>query len=121
MAIRTLTFPSLNISAQKGDEVYYAEHNGGQSGKNMNVAILDTKPKLLGIITDIVFPDTILVDDVLGGSPVINSDMMFMFQKPKEINTSGVTGYYAEAKFVNNSKEKSELFSVGTEVYGSSK
>ena len=121
MAIRTLTFPSLNISAQKGDEVYYAEHNGGQSGKNMNVAILDTKPKLLGIITDIVFPDTILVDDVLGGSPVINSDMMFMFQKPKEINTSGVTGYYAEAEYRNHTTLPCELFATAADYVVSSK
>jgi len=34
---------------------------------------------------------------------------------------NGLGGYYAEAKFENNSKEKAELFTVSSEITESSK
>ena len=43
------------------------------------------------------------------------------FVKDKKANTTSLLGYYAEAKFVNNSIDKAELFSVGSEVTESSK
>ena len=44
-----------------------------------------------------------------------------LFAKNKMINTSSLLGYYAEAKFINNSNKKIELFSVSSEVIESSK
>ena len=44
-----------------------------------------------------------------------------MFEKDKQVNSSSLIGYYAEVKFVNNSTEKVELFSIGAEVSESSK
>ena len=44
-----------------------------------------------------------------------------MFSKDNKANLSNVLGYYAEVKFVNNSPDEAELFSVGSEIYGSSK
>ena len=44
-----------------------------------------------------------------------------MFAKNKEVNSSSLKGYYAEVKFVNNSNEKAELFSIGSGVSESSK
>jgi hypothetical protein len=38
-----------------------------------------------------------------------------MFSKFEQ-GDSGVIGYYAKAKFINNSKEKAELFAVSSEV-----
>ena len=52
-------------------------------------------------------------------APEIGDYLMFM--KDKKINTSGLKGYYLEAKFVNDSHTNAELFSVGTEVTESSK
>ena len=122
MAIRTLTFSSLNISVQKLDEVYYAEHNAGQSGANMNVTTFNTKPKLLGVVNSVSFPtNSIKIDDTLGGSPTLNTNMMFMFQKPKEVNTSGVTGYYAEAEYRNHTTLPCELFATAADYVVSSK
>ena len=122
MAIRTLTFSSLNISIQNGDEVYYAEHNSGQSGTNMNVVTFDTKPKLLGVVDTVNHnTNTITVDDTIGGSPMINMGMIFMFQKPKEINTSGITGYYAEAEYRNHTTLPCELFATAADYAPSSK
>ena len=43
------------------------------------------------------------------------------FAKNKKINTTSLLGYYADVKFVNNSTEKVEMFSVGAEVQESSK
>ena len=122
MAIRTLTFSSLNISIQNGDEVYYAEHNSGQSGTNMNVVTFDTKPKLLGVVGIVNHnTNTITVDDTIGGSPTINMGMIFMFQKPKEINTSGITGYYAAAEYRNHTTLPCELFATAADYTSSSK
>ena len=44
-----------------------------------------------------------------------------MFAKDSRINLSGLVGYYAEAKFKNNSQEKAEMYSVGSEITPSSK
>ena len=43
-----------------------------------------------------------------------------MFSKWNQTD-GDVVGYYAQANFINNSKEKAELFSVGSEVIISSK
>ena len=39
-----------------------------------------------------------------------------MFSKNKAVNTSGISGYYAEVTFKNSSLKDIELFSVGTEI-----
>ena len=44
-----------------------------------------------------------------------------MFSKDNKANMSSILGYYAEVEFKNNSKVEAELFSVGTEVFESSK
>jgi len=44
-----------------------------------------------------------------------------MFSKDNKANLSSLLGYYAEVKFVNNSPDEAELFSVGSEIFGSSK
>ena len=44
-----------------------------------------------------------------------------MFAKNHTANTSSLLGYFADVKFENNSTDKIELFSVGSEVTESSK
>ena len=44
-----------------------------------------------------------------------------MFGKDTSANISGLVGYYAEVYIKNNSTEKAEMFSVGSEVTPSSK
>jgi len=46
---------------------------------------------------------------------------MLLFSKDAAVNTSGLTGYYAEVKMKNNSTTESELFAVGSEIIQSSK
>lgn len=43
------------------------------------------------------------------------------FSKSSVVNNNDLTGYYASVDFVNNSKEKAELFSAATSVTESSK
>ena len=51
--------------------------------------------------------------------PSVN-DFIF-FGKDNQASKSGILGYYAELEMKNNSTDKIELFSVGTEVFESSK
>ena len=44
-----------------------------------------------------------------------------MFSKDNKANLSSLLGYYAEIQFVNNSSTEAELFSVGEDVFISSK
>ena len=57
-----------------------------------------------------------------GGDPSTDlSNYFIMFSKDGVANLADVVGYYARVKFVNNSKDNAELFSVGGEVQVSSK
>jgi hypothetical protein len=47
-------------------------------------------------------------------------DFIF-FAKDKQVNVSGLLGYYASVNFVNNSTKKAELFAIGSEISESSK
>ena len=44
-----------------------------------------------------------------------------MFAKNNKVNTSGLTGYYAEVEMKNDSTEEIELYAVNSEVVQSSK
>ena len=94
--IATLTFDHpVNASLQIGDIVYYS------------TIIVDG-----GLIISVTYDNSL--------SPPTTNDYL-SFAKDKQVNSSSLVGYYAEAKFINNSKEKAELFSVGSEISESSK
>tara|TARA_R100000656_G_C3930785_1_gene124778 strand:- start:517 stop:885 length:369 start_codon:yes stop_codon:yes gene_type:complete len=118
----TLSFNNpLNTSVQVGDVAYYADTNlvGVHNEQDLSNVIS------LGPITNIIQWN--------GVNSVIESDMpitsmpgptigsFIMFSKDNKANMSSILGYYAEVEFKNNSKTKAELFSVGTEVFESSK
>jgi hypothetical protein len=44
-----------------------------------------------------------------------------LFSKDNKANLSSILGYYAEVEFINTSKDKAELFSVGADIFESSK
>lgn len=54
-------------------------------------------------------------------NPGITADDFIMFSKNKAVNNSSLLGYYAEVKLSNDSTDKVELFSIGSEVTQSSK
>ena len=136
MAIISLAFTSnVNISAQIGDKVYYsptvdnAEFNVStdiitlgyivsiQQQQDFN-AYQDVESSALDLTGDVVVINVNVAPGV--SMPIINSSFIF-FSKPNNINMSTPVGYYAQVKFVNNSKVKSEMFAAGCEVFESSK
>ena len=54
-------------------------------------------------------------------APPPSSGDYISFAKDKTVNTSSLLGYYASVNFINDSKVKAELFSVGSETSESSK
>ena len=44
-----------------------------------------------------------------------------MFSKNKAANNTSLLGYYAEVKLSNNSIDKAELFTLGSQIVPSSK
>jgi len=108
----TLLFPfALNVSAQIGDVLYYTNDDGE--------TIIE-----IGAITSITINAngsvTVTAQIPVNVVPPVNSSYIF-FAKESRVNTSNLKGYYAEAQFRNDATTEVELFSVGSEVFQSSK
>ena len=101
-----------NVSLQVGDTAYYVTPTS--SGGFANAS---TDPIKLGEIK-VINADNIEVDEVV--STLSDGDFI-MFQKDRIANISGLKGYYAKIKLENDSTDKAELFSLGSEVTASSK
>jgi hypothetical protein len=126
MIILNLTFTSpLNASLQIGDIAYYAPTiiSGGFTTANLGGVIA------FGIVSAIINPLGLLTGPIIVqvhhdntlGIPIPTMSDFIMFGKDKTVNSSSLIGYYADIAFVNNSDQKVELFSVGSEVSESSK
>tara|TARA_R100000664_G_C2719097_1_gene113167 strand:- start:257 stop:673 length:417 start_codon:yes stop_codon:yes gene_type:complete len=138
MIIQTLTFGSdLNTSLQPEDIVYYAQP-GTVPGSGFSTITSMANVTLFGIVVE-VYRDgspannipansiTVIYDDTTVSPPSPATTNPFypgdyiMFSKNKQVNSSSVTGYYANVKFMNYANEPIELFSIGSEVSESSK
>ena len=118
----TISFPNpINVSVQVGDIAYYLSSTidlGTHTHSNYN---------------DIIKIGRIIQVNRIGNSIRCNwnpipSTALFppigafiMFSKDNKANLSSLLGYYAEVQFVNNSSDEAELFSVGADVFISSK
>jgi len=138
MPIYNVVFNSaINTSAAVGDNVYVVDVNQVGGPDSFFVGGLGNII-MIGVITDItnsegLIPNTPITIEVnYTGTPptgsctpypvcIINAGGFLIFSKDKSANTSGIKGYYAKAKFINDSRVKAELFSVGTEIGISSK
>jgi len=115
-----LVFPTINVSTQLGDLVFFTSGSplgGFNNGATSNTFLFSTNDGIIGIdATSITlrYDDTIYPTGLPVGSYV-------SIVKNKKVNTSSLLGYYASIKFINNSREHCELFSVGSEVSESSK
>ena len=85
-------------------------------------------PQLLGVVVSVSgvnstqISEVVVTNSVLLTPPVLTANQTyFMFRKNRKVNLASLTGYYAEARLINNSKEKAELFAVSSEVVQSSK
>tara|TARA_R100000900_G_scaffold9852_2_gene9395 strand:+ start:14608 stop:14997 length:390 start_codon:yes stop_codon:yes gene_type:complete len=118
----------INSSLQVGDNVYYSSI-GTVPGSGFSTAGNHTI--FLGTVTNIeqqpsnVFNVSVVFDEGRF-APNTSIDLpdlndFIMFGKDKAVNSSDLTGYYAEARFVNYRTDKIELFAVSSEVVESSK
>jgi len=117
----TFTFDKkINISAQVGDNVYSVDpsSSGGFEAADLSAC------QFVGVVTNIQNTDAtkrITVFQDLASNYTPSAGNFMMFSKNKQVNTSGISGYYAEVEFKNDSKTHAELFSVGAQVSLSSK
>ena len=97
----------INTSLQIGDTIYYQQ--------NSNAPIVK-----FGQVTDI-HSGSITVVETTPNPPDPTHGAFILFVKNQVINMSNLSGYYADAKFENNSKVKAELYTVNSEITQSSK
>ena len=117
-----ITFPNpINVSVQIGDTAYYIANSQSlwthtHSDQSDIVQI--------GDIIDIDQPTYTIScfwnpDPATASGPLVWT--FIMFSKDNKANLNSLLGYYAKIRFTNNSTDKAELFSVGCEVFESSK
>jgi len=117
----TITFNyDLNISLQRGDELFVSRLVGGQGGSNHPNAGINTKPKKLGDVTAVDHADNSVTYTVAGGAPSLTSNHFIMFNKNRLVSYSGITGYYAEAEYRNWSTLPAEIFATAVDYVESS-
>ena len=133
MPLVTLVFQhELNVSVQIGDVAYYIDTDPVGPTKEWAASTTPhfTGPQSgiikIGTIVNLIqgVPSTIVCDMPLSifsqfGLP--QPDDFIMFSKDNKVNLSSLLGYYAEVKFTNNSTDEAELFSVGANIFESSK
>jgi hypothetical protein len=106
----TLTFPDpIQVSVQIGDTAYFTNNING----------IDIKK--IGTITSIDYTTNSITCNILSTSPRPLTTSFILFSKTSEANTNSLTGYYLYSQLRNNSKDYAEIFSVGTEIFESSK
>jgi hypothetical protein len=111
----------INTSAQVGDKVYYItpNTNGEFDFADIN-NIIDVGYPISSVSTGL--PAFITVD-YPSNTTTLNSPpqgSFIMFAKDNRVNMSSLIGYYARAKFINNSKKRAEMFVVCSEIKESS-
>ena len=106
----TLIFPQqIQVSVQVGDTAYFTNDiNGGVINK-------------IGVITAIDYSAKSITCDILPAAARPDLQSFILFSKTNSANINSLTGYYLNAQFKNNSSDYAEMFSVGTEVFESSK
>jgi hypothetical protein len=103
----TLTFSNpLPVNIQTGDIAWYVDISEGTEIQ-------------MGPITSIN-GTTIIIDAAAGVAPPVAQDFVFYVKDPIG-HVGQLKGYYAEIQFRNNTTKYAELFSVGTEIFESSK
>ena len=117
----TLTFTQpLNCSVATGDTVFYTPVS---QGGGYNVASTSTMQELGTVVSvsdQYLQPVLVISNNTITTQPNMTGAFI-AFRKNNKVNLTSLKGYFAEAKLTNNSKEKAELFAVGSEIVQSSK
>ena len=139
MIILNLILPNyLNVSLQVGDMIYArttlqqtgAEDLQGGLTAGFNgdptVAVVDTgEIHMVGVLRRITFAGNdfyvLDVDETVLQNPYTPLEGDFIMFSKYDQSAGDLIGYYAKVGFVNSSREKAEIFSVGSEVIINSK
>lgn len=114
----TLNNNIQNTSLQVGDFAYYSPgYQTGSAQPNTHAA----EPKLIGKITTIGSNFIEIDNPIVTLDTVTNADHFLMFSKDTRVNKNSLVGYYAEVEIENDSIDKIEMFSLGSEIVQSSK
>ena len=122
MQLMELEFDNeLNTSLQVGDTIFYVDTGSKGSFNVGGVGDIVMLGELQEIRRDSggKYILSILYDNVNVPSPTGGEFIMFV--KNKEVNTNSLLGYYAKVAFENDSTKDVELFSVGSNIFESSK
>ena len=124
LEIQLINIDNLNASLQVGDMIYVAPapltnlfNSSNQSGGNINAS---NRVGILRLIEQIAPTTYILSIDNFGFTATVSVGDFIMFSKHNQ-SDDDIKGYYMEVKLVNDSRQKAELFSLGSEVTESSK
>ena len=122
---------NLNNSLQVGDVIYSTPTQGAQdpsTPSNIVDPLLEGQqvgsPRIVGILRRIqIMNDNAVLD--IDETPFFNPltpgvGSFLMFSKFSQTD-GDIVGYFAQENFINDSKKKAELFSVGSEVTINSK
>ena len=112
---------NLNVSLQVGDGVYARGVDYQLVGGIPQTGFTDTgNIYYVGILKNIDDLGNnqydLHVDDSVDGARYVPNELDFIMFSKFSQGDSGVLGDYAEAKFVNDSKEEAELFAVSSEI-----
>ena len=114
---------NLNTSLQVGDLIYRSGVTTQAGAVDLeDISIITGVPvgsngHIVGILRRITILGNVVILDIdettLIGTVIPLPGDFIMFSKYSQTD-GDVVGYYAQAKFINDSKEEAELFSVGS-------
>lgn len=120
---------NLNVSLQVGDLIYASSTSQQAGAKDQEQDSTGAyasinEQGMVGILrrVDISSDNIVLqVDETAINNPYTPTSGDFIMFSKYDQSMGDVIGYYAKARFTNDSKEKAEIFSVGSEVTINSK
>ena len=130
MADRINFTQQINDSAQVGDILYYANHS--PTSNQTNGPVIEIGP-ITAIGENFVevangsAPAGWTAADIETGTLTVNgvtvpiAPPLFMFRKNAQANVSTLLGYFANIRITHNDNDRAELYSVGSEIFSSSK
>ena len=119
IALTLLGISNLNNSLQVGDMIYAVTTSSNAPEDLQSVSTTGVN-QLVGVLITTVGTTIVLdVEDNINSYIPLRDDFI-MFSKYDQTD-GDVNGYYAEARFENDSRVKAELFSVGSEIIINSK
>ena len=111
---------TLNESIQIGDFLYYStttvESMQGNPNQPYSEVIVE-----VGQITAINYTTNVVTANIANSTTLPTTSSFFLFGKDNRVNMKSLLGYYADVELTNNDTIKAELFSVGSEIFESSK